>query len=160
MTRTIGPALLLATLVLAAGCGSPPSPEPASPPSPERIPVDAPPGGPGRPTPAPDPLTATAPDGGVVVPAAQVDAAGLPPGFPTLVWTRGSRTVGVYGRAGGCTEARLELVEQSAERVVVRVVQFPTGPGPCTRELRYPSLEAPLAADLGTRRVVLTGVAT
>jgi hypothetical protein len=94
-----------------------------------------------------------------VVPADRVDATGLPAGFPALVWTRGPRTLGVYGRAGGCTEARAELVEQTPERVAVRVVQVSTGTGPCTRELRYPPLEVALTADLGERRVVLTGTA-
>jgi hypothetical protein len=153
---------VLAVLILASACGGSPSePGPAPSGAPARIPTDAPPGGTtsGRPVPAPDPLTATPPSGGTVVPATQVDAESLPAGFPTLVWTRGPRTLGVYGRAGGCTEARVELAEQTAEKVVLRVVQYSTGPGPCTRELRYPPLEAPLAADLGDRRVVLTGVA-
>lgn len=106
----------------------------------------------------PDPLIAAPPAGTTVVPAARVDATAMPPGLPTLVWTRGDRTVGVFGRGGGCTDARVEVVEQAADRVVLRVVQFTTGPGPCTRELVYPPLEVALDADLGTRPVVLTGV--
>lgn len=154
------PLLLVAVLLASCsgGAGEPPAPSTApSSPGPERIPTDAPPTSLDRPTPAPDPLTAAPPQGGVVVDAARVDAAGLPPGFPTLVWTRGTDTVGVYGRAGGCTEARAEVVAQDAARVELRVVQERTSPDPCTRELRYPPLEVRLDAPLGERRVVLRG---
>lgn len=153
--------ILLAAVVLAAGCGgasNQPGPSPSPSGEPPRIPTGAPTPSAGRPIPAPDPLTATPPAGGTAVPATQVDATGLPPGFPTLTWTQGSRTLGVFGRAGGCTEARAELVEQTAERVMVRVVQATTSPGPCTREVRYPPLTVTLGADLGGRRVVLVGV--
>jgi hypothetical protein len=107
--------------------------------------------------PAPDPLTATPPAGATALPAQQVDTSATPPGQPTLVWTRGGSTLGVYGRAGGCTAARAEIVEQTAERVSLRVVQVTTGGGPCTRELRYPPLEVALEAALGSRQVVLSG---
>ena len=117
----------------------------------------APPGGTSTPPVPVDPLVAVPPDGTTALDASRVDARGLPPGFPTLVWTRGPRTVGVYGRAGGCTEATAQLVDQTPEAVTVRVVQTTTSTGPCTRELRYPPLEVTLAADLGQRRVVLTG---
>jgi hypothetical protein len=151
--------LLLAAVVLAScSSGEPPAaPAPSSPSSPERVPTDAPPTSLDRPTPVPDPLTAAPPQGGTVVDAARVDTAGLPPGFPTLVWTRGADGLGVYGRAGGCTEARAEVVAQDASRVEVRVVQQRTSPDPCTRELRYPPLEVRLDAPLGERRVVLRG---
>ena len=146
--------LLAAVLVLAAGCGSEGSPPPAGPPT---IPTGAPPPS-NRPVPAtPDPLVASPPVGATSLPPERVDATALPAGLPTLVWTRGDRTVGVYGRAGGCTDARLEVVEQGADRVVLRVVQVTTGPGPCTRELVYPPLEAALTDPLGERTVVLTG---
>lgn len=151
--------LLAALVLLAAGCGSAGTPEqPGTSPQPpsSTIPTDAPPSN--RPSPAtPDPLVATPPAGTTAVAGDRVDTAALPAGLPTLVWTRGDRVVGVYGRAGGCTDARLEVVEQGAQRVVLRVVQFSTGPGPCTRELVYPPLEATLDAPLGERTVVLTG---
>ena len=152
------PVLLAATVLASCSSGEPPAPPtPSSPSSPERIPTDAPPTSLDRPTPVPDPLTAAPPAGGVVVDAARVDATGLPPGFPTLVWTQGTDRLGVYGRAGGCTEARAEVVAQDATRVEVRVVQERTSPDPCTRELRYPPLEVRLDAPLGERRVVLRG---
>ncbi|GAA4885762.1 hypothetical protein [Actinomycetospora straminea] len=150
--------LLAAVVLLAAGCGSSGTPEPPDPaprPPSSTIPTDAPPSN--RPSPAaPDPLVATPPPGASALAGERVDATGLPAGLPTLVWTRDDRVVGVYGRGGGCTDARLEVVEQG-ERVVLRVVQFSTGPGPCTRELVYPPLEATLDAPLGERPVVLTG---
>lgn len=148
--------LLAVVVLLAAGCSSgEDTPSGTAPPT---IPTGAPAPS-NRPVPAsPDPLVATPPAGATALPAGRVDTSALPAGLPTLVWTRGARTVGVYGRAGGCTEARLEVVEQGADRVVLRVVQQRTSPGPCTRELVYPPLEATLDAPLGQRRVVLTGV--
>lgn len=149
--------LLAAVVLLAAGCGaggddSPPAT--TAPPIPTGAPAPS-----NRPVPAtPDPLVATPPPGATAVPAGQVDASALPAGLPALVWRRGERIVGVYGRAGGCTEAHLEIVEQGADRVVLRVEQVQTSPGPCTRELVYPPLEVTLEAPLGQRTVVLTGV--
>ncbi|MEJ2868031.1 hypothetical protein WCD74_09670 [Actinomycetospora sp. OC33-EN08] len=159
--RAVGMIVLLATVVLfAAGCSSGGSntPNPPTPPSsPSSLPTGAPPGGTSTPPVPVDPLVADPPPGGTALEASRVTTTGLPAGFPTLVWTRDDRTVGVYGRAGGCTEATAAVVEQTAEAVTVRVTQTTTSSGPCTRELRYPAFELPLDADLGQRRVVLTG---
>lgn len=152
------PSALLGVALLLAGCGdTPSSPPPGPSAAPPTIATGSPPGGTSTPPVPVDPLVAEPPAGTTALDAARVDTSGLPPGFPTLVWTRGPRTVGVYGRAGGCTEASAQLVDQTPEAVTVRVVQTTTSPGPCTRELRYPPLEVSLAADLGQRRVVLTG---
>jgi ABC-type transport system substrate-binding protein len=149
------PSALLGVALL-AGCGGTPSPPPPGPETPPTIATWAPP--PSAPTPATaDPLTADPPAGTTALDPARVEARDLPPGFPTLVWTRGPRTLGVFGRAGGCTEASAQVVDQGAAAVTLRVVQTTTSTGPCTRELRYPPLEVTLAADLGTRRLVLTG---
>ena len=155
-TTVLFPAALLGVALLLTGCGgtsSPPPPDPASPPT---VATGAPPAATPTPTVA-DPLTATPPEGTTALDPSRVEVRDLPPGFPTLVWTRGPRTLGVFGRAGGCTEANAQVVDQTAEAVTLRVVQTTTSTGPCTRELRYPPLEVTLAADLGTRRVVLTG---
>ena len=154
VTASLRPVLLAAAVLLVAGCGGtggePPRPESST------LPTDAPPSN--RPAPAtPDPLVATPPAGTAALPADRVDASALPPGLAPLVWTRGERVVGAYGRGGGCTDTRLEVVEQGPDRVALHVVQFSTGPGPCTRELLYPPLEVTLEAPLGERPVVLTG---
>lgn len=153
------PLLLAAVLLASCSGGEPPArPVPGPPtPAPERIPTDAPSTPLDRPTPAPDPLTSAPPAGATALAAARVDATGLPAGFPTLVWSRDDTTLGVYGRAGGCTEARAAVAEQGPEQVVVRVEQVTTSPGPCTRELLYPPLEVRLDAPLADRRVVLLG---
>ena len=158
MRTVLIPSALLGVALLVAGCGGttpPPAPGTGTPPT---VATGAPPAGTPAATPAPpDPLTATPPDGTTALDASRVEARGLPPGFPTLAWTRGARTLGVYGRAGGCTEASAQVAEETAQAVTLRVVQTTTSPGPCTRELRYPPLEVTLAGDLGARRVVLTG---
>lgn len=153
------PSALLGVALLLAGCGGNPSspPNPGPPTGVPTVATGAPPGGTSTPPVPPDPLTAEPPAGTTALDPSRVDVRGLPPGFPTLVWTRGPRTLGVYGRAGGCTEASAQVVEQTPREVTLRVVQTTTSPGPCTRELRYPPLEVTLAEDLGTRQVVLTG---
>lgn len=154
LAESLRPVLLTAVVLLASGCGEERQmpPQQLPPPTPTTIPRA------NRPVPAnPDPLVAVPPLGAVTLPLERVDIGALPAGLPTLVWTRGDRTVGVYGRAGGCTDARLQVVEQDTERVVLRVVQFSTGPGPCPRELVYPPLEVTLDAPLDRRPVVLTG---
>ncbi|WP_433799077.1 hypothetical protein [Actinomycetospora sp. CA-084318] len=147
--------LLAAALLLAAGCGG--GSEPSGAPSPATVPTGAPPAGTSTPPVPVDPLVAAPPPGGTALDPARVTTTGLPAGFPTLVWTTGPRTLGVYGRAGGCTEATAAVAEQTADAVTVRITQTSTSTGPCTRELRYPAFELPLDADLGQRRVVLTG---
>ncbi len=155
-TTLLFPSALLGVALLLTGCGgSGSTPPPAS--SPPTVATGAPPGGTSTPPVPADPLTADPPPGTTALDASRVEARDLPPGFPTLVWTRGPRTLGVYGRAGGCTEASAQVVDQTADAVTLRVVQATTSTGPCTRELRYPPLEVTLAADLATRRVVLTG---
>src|SRR3954454_9308709 len=101
--------LLAAVVLLAAGCGSgggqpagPRGQDPSVATTPPSIPTGAPASN--RPVPvAPDPLVATPPTGAPALPAERGDATALPAVLPTLVWTRGERTVGAYGRAGGCT---------------------------------------------------------
>lgn len=155
--------MLLAPLVLLAACGGAGGGEPPAPSSssaaesPPSIATAAPSAVPTTPVPV-DPLVADPPPGGTALDAARVDTTGLPAGFPTLVWTRGPRTLGVYARAGGCTEGGAQLAGETAETVTVLVTQTTTSPGPCTRELRFPAIELTLGQDLGARRVVLSGV--
>lgn len=168
------PAACGVVLALAAGCGQDPTPAPTAIGEPTSVAVQAPsattatPSSTATPTSTadlttvsagPDPVLGAPPDGTTAVPAAQVDATALPPGFPATVWTRGTRTVGLYGPAGGCTDVDARVTGQDDRQVVLAVVQTSTGADACTRELRYRPLELPLEADLGTRRVVLTGTA-
>ncbi len=91
------------------------------------------------------------------LPSAQIDSSALPPDYPRLVWTQDAdrRVVGIYGQEGGCTYAHSVLREQTPHLVRVAVVEVTTSPGPCTMDLRYPSLAVQLDASLGDRIVVL-----
>jgi hypothetical protein len=96
------------------------------------------------------------PPGGSTVPAAQVDSAALPEGYPRLVWTGDDgRTVGAIGQEGGCTQVHSELREQSSERIRITFVEVTTSPGPCTMDLRFRPLSVRLDAALAERTVVL-----
>ena len=99
----------------------------------------------------------TPPSGGAKVPAAQVDNSSLPKGYPQLVWTEDDgRSVGVVAQEGGCGKASVEIPEQTAEQVVVLMVEtVPAEPQACTMDLRYPKVTAELDAPLGERTVVL-----
>ena len=91
------------------------------------------------------------------VPSAQIDSSALPPGYPRLAWTQdeGRMVVGIYGQEGGCTYAHADLREQNPRLVRVAVVEVTTSSGPCTMDLRYPSLAVQLDVPLGDRTVVL-----
>lgn len=115
-------------------------------------------GAPATTSPATDgiPEAFAAPEGTSQLPGPKVDANALPEGYPRTVWTVGDgRTVGLYGQAGGCTEATAEVAEQDVRRVVLRIVETTTGAGACTMELRFPPLTVTLDEALGERTVVL-----
>jgi hypothetical protein len=99
----------------------------------------------------------TPPSGGTKVPAARIDDSSLPEGYPQLVWTEDDgRSVGVVAQEGGCGKASVEIPEQTAERVVVLMVETqPKEPKACTMDLRYPKITTELDAPLGARTVVL-----
>jgi hypothetical protein len=148
-------AVLLALACVACGGheqigfgGAPPPSTPGDPPT-TATPAPLPPGG-------GDPLALQPPPGSIPVPAAQVDASALPPGYPTVVWTTGGADLGVYGQAGGCVQAAAEATEQGPGRVAVRITETTTSTGPCTMEISYPPLAVALDAPLGQRSVVLT----
>ncbi|MGH3972530.1 MAG: hypothetical protein ACRDS9_04290 [Pseudonocardiaceae bacterium] len=91
------------------------------------------------------------------LPSAQIDSSALPPDYPRLAWTQdeGRMVVGIYGQEGGCTHAHADLREQTPGLVRIAVVEVTTSSGPCTMDLRYPSLAVQLDAPLGDRTVVL-----
>ncbi|HEX2299813.1 MAG TPA: hypothetical protein VHH34_15080 [Pseudonocardiaceae bacterium] len=96
------------------------------------------------------------PVGGSAVPAAQLDSAALPEGYPRQVWTEDEgRTVGATGQEGGCTQVHSELREQTSEHIRMAFVEVTTSPGPCTMDLRYRPLTVRLDAPLAERTVVL-----
>jgi hypothetical protein len=105
----------------------------------------------------PGPPPSTPPAGATAVPDAQVDASALPDGYPRMVWTeQDGRAVGAVAQEGGCGKASAEAPEQSADRVVVTLVETqPSQPQPCTMDLRYPTVNVSLDAPLGDRKVVL-----
>lgn len=109
-----------------------------------------------------DPMNPQPPPGAQAVPASKVDASALPEGYPKVAWTTGGgRAVGAYGMAsGGCVEVDGELAEQNPQRVVLRLVERTTSPGPCTMEIRYVPVSVELAEPLGERTVVLQRTAT
>ncbi len=152
--RRVGTVLAgAALLAVLAGCadqregvgfGGAPDPAPHSaPPSPQI----ALPSIPGDPVPPP---------GGAALPAAQVDATALPDGHPRLAWTReDGRVLGVYGREGGCSQVRAELLAQTATQVRIELVETIPTTGPCTMDLRFPPLSVQLDEPLGQRTVLL-----
>ncbi|WP_026448882.1 lipoprotein [Actinopolyspora mortivallis] len=92
------------------------------------------------------------------VPTARVDGSALPEGYPREVWTQnGGSVLVVTGQEGGCGEVRARVTEQTERRVGVELVEeTPRDAGPCTMDLRYPPVTAPLDSPLGEREVVLT----
>lgn len=148
MRRLAGIVGLGVVLLVTVGCGgSGPvgfGGEPPSAPTNRPTPVELP------------PATTVPPAGAAAVPAAQVDASGLPGGWPTTVWTtEGGMVVGLFGRAGGCTSVAADLASQDAQRVVIRLVQTVTSEGPCPQLRYFPPLTVRLTDPLGDRRVAL-----
>jgi hypothetical protein len=95
--------------------------------------------------------------GGAALPESRLDGSALPEGFPKQVSVgRDGRLLFVGAEEGGCGRASAELVEQNAERVVVKLVETkPAGGRMCTQDMRYPVLSVRLAEPLGARTVVL-----
>ncbi|HVV23910.1 MAG TPA: hypothetical protein VHF06_31040 [Pseudonocardiaceae bacterium] len=98
------------------------------------------------------------PAGAVPVPGGQVDAHALPASFSREVWTeKGGTVLGFYGEDGGCFTSSAAVTSQTAQEVVVRLVQQEPGTGPraCPMYLRYKPMSVTLADPLGSRTVVL-----
>lgn len=99
------------------------------------------------------------PPGSEPVAGTQVDAHGLPAGFPREVWTSdGGRVLGLYGEAGGCLTVRAQADVQTGTQVTVRLVQLeplPVAGHACSEVRTMKPLSVPLASPLGNRTVVL-----
>jgi hypothetical protein len=97
------------------------------------------------------------PVGGVAVPVSQIDASGLPAGYPQEVYTGNAGTVlSIRAEQSGCGQVSAAPVEQSAQRVVIDLVETQGHPGQmCPMHIREVVVSVPLSAPLGARTVVL-----
>lgn len=148
MTRRIGILVGAALLAVSTACADPQSaPEQAPVPPAQSAPGDDPADQPGRIPPA----------GSDPVPADQISADALPDGYPVEVWTAdGGATLGLGAQEGGCGKASAEVTAQTADKVVVTIVETtPEKAEVCTMDIRYVKVAAELAQPLGDREVVL-----
>ncbi|MFC7613853.1 hypothetical protein ACFQV2_10065 [Actinokineospora soli] len=146
MTRRIGILVGTALLAVATACADPqPAPEQAPVPPAQSAPDPA--NQPGRIPPA----------GSDPVPAAQIEAGALPEGYPVEAWTAdGGTTLGLGAQEGGCGKASAEVTSQTAEKVVITLVETtPEKAEVCTMDIRFVKVTAELAEPLGDREVVL-----
>ncbi len=165
MTRLVGSGLILFTVT---ACGqdmvtSPPAGDAGAPSgSVSTPPLTTGPSGPATSEPAnpsnpPGRPRLTVPADSTPVPAARIDGAALPEGYPREVWTANGGTIlNIRAQEGGCGHALGEAAEQTAQRVVVNLSETKAQTGQmCTMDLRYPVISVALAAPLGERTVVL-----
>lgn len=96
------------------------------------------------------------------LPAERIDASALPGKFPRKVSLAGSgRVLNVVARERGCAQAGAELVQQTAKRVTVLVVETEPADSDqreCRSGLRFPTVSVQLDAPLGSRTVELRSV--
>jgi hypothetical protein len=156
MRTLLGTGLLLLTLTAcgaantAAPAGSSTGPEtpttssaspPVAPPPPQTV---------GRPT------QGIAP-GDDVIAETQVDARGVPEGYPrSLFRATDGRTLTLQAEEGGCRRISARVGDQTAQQVVVLVtVTAPQKGQMCPDYIKEIRIPLPLAAPLGSRTVVL-----
>jgi hypothetical protein len=91
------------------------------------------------------------------VPAAQVDASGLPAGYPTHVQLDDNgATLAVQSEEGGCEHSSAEVTGQDATSVHVLLTRTLADSNRiCTKELRLKQLTVQLDQPLADRKVVL-----
>ncbi|WP_232376132.1 hypothetical protein [Amycolatopsis aidingensis] len=91
------------------------------------------------------------------VPDQRISGPDLPEGFPQEVTARkDGRTLEIVAMEGGCGKASAELAEQTAEKVVVNLVETePKDAEACTMDIRYPTVTVRLDQPLGERTVEL-----
>lgn len=148
MTRRIGILVGAALLAVATACADPQSaPEQAPVPPAQSAPAENPDNQSGRVPPA----------GSDPVPAAQLEADALPDGYPVEAWTAdGGTTLGLGAQEGGCGKASAEVTEQTADKVVVTIVETtPAKAEMCTMDIRFVTVTAELDQPLADREVVL-----
>lgn len=160
MRTLLGTGLLLLTLT-ACGAGSAGAPAPGS--TGPETPTTSATAVPGSPTAAPPPSqTVGRPTQGIVagdnaIAESQVDARGLPEGFPrTLVRSTDGKTLTLQAEEGGCRRVAAHVGDQTPQQVVVLISVTAAKKGQmCPDYIKDVSIPLPLAAPLGSRTVVL-----
>lgn len=153
---------IVAVAVLAVGCAGRPPVSAGSPPSVITAPATTSPATPtSAPTSAPDLPTVHLPAGSVPVAGSKVDASGLPPGYPRLVWTEGNGSVlGFFAEQGACSTVGASVIAQTASAVTVRLLQQqPASTKPCPAQyVLNKEMTVNLAQPLGGRTVIMQAV--
>ncbi|WP_410669090.1 hypothetical protein [Amycolatopsis sp. cmx-4-68] len=166
--KLLGTSLLLLTVTACAArdAGAPTAgrtgPEtPTTSASPSPTPTSSPTGT-TAPAPPPPSQTVGRPTQGIapgddVVAETQVDARGLPEGYPrSLVRSLDGRTLTLQAEEGSCRRISARVGDQTAQQVVVLVTVTSAPKGQlCPDYIREIKLPLVLAAPLGTRTVVL-----
>lgn len=166
--KLLGTGLLLVTVTACgastgSSAGAPGSTGPETPTTAPTAPTSASPTLPGTPTPAPPPPgTVGRPTQGIapgddVIAETQVDARGLPEGYPrTLTRSLDGRSVILGAEEGGCRRISARLGDQTPAQVVVLITVTSAQKGQmCPDYIKEISIPLTLAAPLGTRTVVL-----
>lgn len=162
MRTLLGTGLLLLTLT-ACGAGNtaaPAAPGSTGPETPTTSSASPPPSSP--PVAAPPSQTVGRPTQGIVagdnaIAEAQIDAKGLPEGFPrTLVRSMDGKTLTLQAEDGGCRHVSAHVGDQTPEQVSVLIAVSTAKKGQmCPDYIKNVSIPLPLAAPLGSRTVVL-----
>jgi hypothetical protein len=92
-----------------------------------------------------------------VVAETQIDARGLPEGYPrSLFRSTDGRTLTLQAEEGGCRRISARVGDQTAQQVVVLVTVTSAPKGQmCPDYIKEIRIPLPLSASLGTRTVVL-----
>ncbi|OZM74574.1 hypothetical protein CFN78_05545 [Amycolatopsis antarctica] len=151
--------VVAAGLVLLAGtaCANPDtdSPQPAADqqPAPSSAPQE--PGN--KPAPGNEAQQPGEAPGEIPLAAEKIDGAALPESYPrTAATVERTNQVAIRAQEGGCGKASAEVAEQTAQRVVVKLVETtPRNKMACTMDIRYPTVKVDLAEPLGERQLVL-----
>ncbi|WP_372668255.1 hypothetical protein [Amycolatopsis kentuckyensis] len=159
MRTLLGTVLLLLTLTACGAAGTAGAPGSTGPETPttSASPV------PGSPTVAPPPSqTVGRPTQGIapgddVIAESQVDARGLPEGYPrSLTRSLDGKTVILQAEEGGCRRVAAHVGDQTPQQVVVLVSVIAAKKGQmCPDYIKEVSIPLTLAEPLGTRTVVL-----
>lgn len=160
MRTLLGTGLLLLTLTACGAAGTAGAPGSTGPETPT---TSASSSVPGSPTVAPPPSqTVGRPTQGIapgddVIAEAQIDARGLPEGYPrSLTRSLDGKTLILQAEEGGCRHVSAHVGDQTPQQVVVLVAVSAAKKGQmCPDYIKEITLPLTLAEPLGTRTVVL-----